>query len=297
MKTLNSRHIEYSKARCGNRCNNRSRGFTLIELMIVIAIAAILSAIILGGLFQITASNRRSGCQVNMSQIYNALRMYANDYDGSYPYYNDTNTGTIPVGANNGGVNGLTVDTAGLWKLYTNVVPDDLTIVGSQDPTFKLYTTTSSVVGSPKKFVGNYLRNIDNLHCPNDVNSANAIIAGTNPQQFNPAYLSYQTLDTGVEIYPAPPNSLTPVPTYQSQRTNDITDTANWNRQLLHFDGVNQVLEKRPPADTVILWCKWHRTGLGGRNGDIVLFADGSVKTRALNAASGQPQPGWQRKP
>ncbi len=312
MKTFAPRHIEYSKARRNVRISVRTRGFTLIELLIVMAIAAILSALILGGLFQITASNRRSGCQVNMSQIYNALRMYANDYDGAYPYYNDTNTTTIPAGANNGGVNGLPVDTMGLWKLYTTVAPDDLTNVGSQDTTFKLYTTTSAA-GTQAKFVGIYLHNITNLHCPNDnapqlvdddglpatptVPISDDTMFTQNGKRFNPNYLSYQTIDTGTEIYPAPPNTTTPVPTYQTQRTNVVTDTT-WNNQLLHYDGATQVFEKRPPADTVILWCKWHRTGLGGRNGDIVLFADGSVKTRPLNAASaGQPQPGWQRTP
>ncbi len=290
MKTLHSRHIEYSKSRTGTR----RRGFTLIELMIVIAIAAILSALVLGGFYQITASNRRSGCQVNMSQIYNALRLYANDYDGAYPYYNETSTASATgiSDGGNGGVAGLPVDTMGLWRLFTTQTPADKFNVSVTNPSFQFFATMTAAPG--RKFVGNYLRSYKNLHCPNDVNSENLYLDANST--YNPKYLSYQTLDNGKEFFPA---STLNTPTYQTQRTNVTTD-ADWDRQLLHYSGAAPVLEKRAPSDTVILWCKWHRTGLGGRQNDIVLFADGSVKTKPLNAnsaAPAQPQPGWQRTP
>ena len=284
MKTSSSRQIEYSNI--GSAHRQRGRGFTLLELLIVIAIAAILTAILIGGFFQIAASNRRSGCQVNLSQIYNALRLYANDYDGSYPYFNES--------VANGGVSGPPVDTMGLWKLYT--VPADPANVATT-------TFPSALMNSgDKKPVGIYLRNATNLHCPNDIDIAHANIYA-NAANFNPSYLSYQAGDDGTEFFSS---STTKTPTYQTQRTIDATGAplptsdANWSRQLMPLDGSgNRVLEKRPAFDTVILWCKWHRTGLGGRNGDIVLFADGSVKTRLLNPGtpSTEPQPGWQRTP
>lgn len=282
MKT-SSRHIEYSNAR-----RSRHRGFTLIELMIVIAIAAILTAILIGGFFQITASNRRSGCQVNLSQIYNALRLYANDYDGAYPYANDT--------VANGGVAGVPVDTMGLWKLYT-VPLDPANGAVNQFPSALMSDNAT------KKPIGLYLRNAINLHCPNDVANEKLFTDATSTV-FNPAYLSYQVVDDGKEMS-AFAASTTNVPTYQTQRTIDPagaplpTTDLYWSRQLLPLNGVNRVLEKRPDSNTVILWCKWHRTGLGGHNSDLVLFADGSVKSRALDASAtvGEPQPGWQRTP
>ena len=191
MKNLSSRPIEYSKARRG-----QARGFTLVELLVVVAIAAILSALLLGGFFQITASNRRSGCQVNMSQIYNALRLYANDYDGKYPYANQT--------VANGGVADLPVDTMGLWKLYTTerdpAEPPVSNFTGFPSAVMN-DSTPADLTNNPRKPVGLYLRNADNLHCPNDVNNENLFTDATRTA-FNPAYLSYQTVDDGKAFFP-----------------------------------------------------------------------------------------------
>lgn len=63
----------------------KKRGFTLIELLVVIAIIAILAAI----LFPVfaAAKNRAkvSTCASNMRQMYTALVMYCDSYDGRIP--------------------------------------------------------------------------------------------------------------------------------------------------------------------------------------------------------------------
>lgn len=59
-------------------------GFTLVELLIVMAIIAILATI----LFPVFASARdrarQAACSSNMKQIYLGYKMYAQDYDGKY---------------------------------------------------------------------------------------------------------------------------------------------------------------------------------------------------------------------
>lgn len=59
----------------------RKAAFTLIELLIVIAIIAILASIIFPVFARARESARRAGCQSNMKQLGLAITQYAQDYD------------------------------------------------------------------------------------------------------------------------------------------------------------------------------------------------------------------------
>jgi prepilin-type N-terminal cleavage/methylation domain-containing protein/prepilin-type processing-associated H-X9-DG protein len=61
------------------------KAFTLIELLVVIAIIAILAAILFPVFAQARESARMASCLSNMKQIGLSLRMYATDYDETYP--------------------------------------------------------------------------------------------------------------------------------------------------------------------------------------------------------------------
>ena len=60
-------------------------GFTLIELLVVIAIIAILAAILFPVFAQAREKARQTACLSNEKQIGNALMMYVQDYDETYP--------------------------------------------------------------------------------------------------------------------------------------------------------------------------------------------------------------------
>ena len=67
------------------------RGFTLVELLVVIAVVAVLAAMLLPVLSRARESARKAACQSNLRQIGTAFRLYASDYDGLYPCNGDRN--------------------------------------------------------------------------------------------------------------------------------------------------------------------------------------------------------------
>lgn len=64
------------------------RGFSLIELLVVMAILAILVAFLLPALQKAREKGRQAVCANNLRQIGLAFHMYANDWNGWLPYDN-----------------------------------------------------------------------------------------------------------------------------------------------------------------------------------------------------------------
>jgi prepilin-type N-terminal cleavage/methylation domain-containing protein len=243
-----------------------ARGFTLIELMVVLAVAAIVSAITLGGFKEMREGNKRVACQTNLSQIYQAARLYAADEGGSLPYYQNACDGSAPAGI-------------GLWSLYT--FPKSR---ASGD-----FSTIAPVGDAP---IERYLRNAKSLHCPSDSADGreNLYTDPVSKTTFNPNYLSYQVCDDGGEA----PSPSTGTPTYSSVRTTK-TDNSDgpWKRQLLHYKDAayTDFVARQPTGDTVVAYCIFHRHERGMDN---VLFYDGSIQ---LLAKASNPADNWKRDP
>ena len=72
-------------------CLQHKHGFTLIEILVVIAIIAILAAMLLPALSQARERARRAACMSNLKQIGLAIFMYAVDYDDSVPDHRTIN--------------------------------------------------------------------------------------------------------------------------------------------------------------------------------------------------------------
>ena len=70
---------------------NVTKAFTLIDLLVVIAIIAILAAILFPVFARARENARRSSCQSNLKQIGLGLMQYVQDYDGTFPFQLDHN--------------------------------------------------------------------------------------------------------------------------------------------------------------------------------------------------------------
>lgn len=74
----------------------KSGGFTLIELMIVIAIIAILAAILVPNFIRARAQGQLTACKSNCKNIGTALEMYSTDWNGKYPTTGNLQAGLSP---------------------------------------------------------------------------------------------------------------------------------------------------------------------------------------------------------
>ena len=64
----------------------RGRGFTLVELLVVIGIIALLMAILFPVIAAVWRSVQETQCKNNMKELARVVMAYANDYDGSFPF-------------------------------------------------------------------------------------------------------------------------------------------------------------------------------------------------------------------
>jgi len=84
-----------------NKNENKKRrfGFTLIEILVTIAIIAILTAILFPVFARARENARRASCMSNMKQIGLAMMQYTQDYDERYPLstpYRDQSVNGMP---------------------------------------------------------------------------------------------------------------------------------------------------------------------------------------------------------
>jgi prepilin-type N-terminal cleavage/methylation domain-containing protein len=83
-----------------NRTNNGSSGFTLVEIMIVVAIIALLSAIVIPNLLKAGARSQATACINNLRLLDTAIQQFsveAGKHDGDTIVWPDDLTGYIKL--------------------------------------------------------------------------------------------------------------------------------------------------------------------------------------------------------
>jgi prepilin-type N-terminal cleavage/methylation domain-containing protein len=231
----------------------KSDGFTVIELLTVIAIIAILAAII----FPVMAGARRKAketeCITNLNQIYTAIKQFQLD-EHRYP---DFIAGPALLDSNG------------------NVIPLDK-------------STGMRTVGgtSAASLYPEYIKSISGLKCPMSVMSgdnAEYTLTDTIPDpmyNFNSAMLradpngeQYKLYKYSSYDYQVPPGST----------VSEVHYSPAWMEGLNDPNVERQLKWRNPPEDTVITWCSFHRDVNASGNPstgskDLVLFLDGRVK-------------------
>ena len=87
------------------------KGFTLVEIMIVVAIIALLAALVLPGLLRARINANEAAAQANLKTIATACESYASANNGMYPTsWSDLLSGTAPY---------LNKNLSGLHQGYT----------------------------------------------------------------------------------------------------------------------------------------------------------------------------------
>lgn len=81
-----------------NRTTRRPLGFTLFELLIVIATIGVLAAILLPALARGRESVRRASCLNNLAQLGTILHIYATEHGGQLPWSGGAGDGTCLLG-------------------------------------------------------------------------------------------------------------------------------------------------------------------------------------------------------
>ena len=76
----------------------KRRGFTMIELMIVVAIISILASIIIPKMTGARDSSKLEACKANLRHIAIAMELYAGDNNGKYTPWDGQGSGRVDYG-------------------------------------------------------------------------------------------------------------------------------------------------------------------------------------------------------
>jgi prepilin-type N-terminal cleavage/methylation domain-containing protein len=249
------------------------RGFTLVELLTVIAIIAILAAIIFPVAGTVRENARKSRCMSNLSQIFLALQKYKEDYR-AYP----------PV------LGAYAVDANG-----------NLTCNHAQAVPFNL---------APKP-LGTYLKNDEIFYCPNNpIDDKRLITQAVYPKghalagkpvrlrpgdDSSPIVCFYRYDSYSVGRVPNPDRyELRYTLFWSNEALNQLENQLSGGTprySLGYFDNPigpkssdnpRQLGYRNPDTTAVVTWCSYHRSYDGNvptrAKNDLVLFLTGNVK-------------------
>lgn len=264
----------------------KQSGFTMVELLTVIAIIAILAAIIFPIMSAAKASARKTQCISNMEQIFQALQLFKQD-EHRYP---DFIAGPVA------------------WRspgdAYKMTESHGVTQNGTLVSLFPEYIKAATDLKCPLSRAASGDIQVDPMY---DV--LNAMVwtgrtpplrsIGENVGNGNQPFNLYKACTYDIQL----PKGATDYEVHYStvwSSDDSVTVTASIQDQSMREAALatieRQLRWKNPPSDAVITWCSLHRDTAGDGtpdNGskDIVLFMDGNVRSIPSSAVR---DAGWQ---
>ncbi|MCE5322474.1 prepilin-type N-terminal cleavage/methylation domain-containing protein [bacterium] len=230
-----------------------NRGFSLVELLTVIAIIAILAAVIFPVMGVVKEKARQNNCMTSLHQIGSAVAMFKTD-NRKYPL--------ALVGA---------VDSNG-EPTEEQKSAVDFTVAKSDDYLFMEYVPSFKTFHCPSS----------NITDTKSIFSVPQVAYANSPTISIYVYSSYDGyVDSGGTVYrhyftdwaSETDNSTTGVSRLKPDEGTDDT-----TKQQTDYE--RQLKFRNPPADTVITWCSYHQggTATAPTGNAIVLFLDGSTE-------------------
>jgi len=195
----------------------KSRAFTLIELIVVIAIVGLLAALLFPVFSQARKNSRQSVCLSNLRQLSTATLMYVQDYDEIVPNVTGANTG---------------VDMRGGWIYFSAV--GNLWASPPVPPTFDVTQGT----------IYPYIRDKRVYICPSDPMGERAGLSYAINDCLHSVPKPFEGMSFGnpIRLYRYP--ALTMLFTEEGQGANSIVGTTN-DGGLAYGDGHGDILSRR----------------------------------------------------
>ncbi len=235
-------------------------GFSLIELLTVIAIIAILAAIIFPVMSSVKAEARKTKCMTQLQQIASAMKMFQTD-NRKYPeslggFVQYDGEGIVPMERSRGDA------------LYPQYVKSVSVFHCPDSPV----TNTNSVV---RISVGGqnfdyYAYDSYDVFVPNPVEPGAVVPAGIPDIRY-----TTQWADSVASVSLLPPSA--------GKSDGDGLRRYDFKRQL-HF--------RNPSDDTVVTWCSYHAKQGDTKSMVLVLFLDGHVDKIPAVQVQGDPSTG-----
>jgi len=253
---------------------SRKAAFTLVELLVVLAVIAILSALLFPVFSRARESGRQTACASNLHQIWMAVSLYYND-EKRYPtYITDILPNTDSYFATTAGPSYTATDASGLGYFKGGqtalICPDD---------------STQSAV--PRTSYGDLSDNMESgISSESQKNGLNT--DGTVNTSIDPGRYVWNGFGYDVNGW-----ALTPAEAASGTYNNLTVATGGFSAN----NPIKNSLYNRfaNPSETIVTHCIFHRTntganigapgelnpsaGVGSGSRDILLLLDGTVKT------------------
>ncbi len=232
----------------------KQHGFSVIELLTVIAIIGILAAFLFPVITSAKENAKKTQCMSNMNQIWTALKAFQQN-EGRYP---DFIAGPYPVGG-------------------TGVID--------------IKDTPGVEGGRAVSLYPEYIKSETNLYCPLAVKNGTRVEYTRHQTIPDPMWHNVSgfrgTAPAAFQVYPFstydvqnPRNSGQWEAHYSTVWLDPPSGTAPSNFPDPDFP--RQLRWKMPPEDTVVTWCSYHRETKSNQvspgSNDLVIFLDGHVK-------------------